>query len=199
MTIELTDIRRLFLVITLLLTVALGVVVFLTQKEADALNARRVNVVAYTLKEKEAAGVKKEYAESGYTIEVQKDKFKFQVPDGFQVILPLEDPVMARSVRASLLQKSYIKKLGLDTVDEGKSLKVHRKFPKRQAAQNCANLIKKKDNYAFEVRENLKSVPKMGFRCQISDIPIGEAQGVMDYLKEHKFSDITAEMVQVEV
>ena len=177
MTIELTDIRRLFLVITLLLTVALGVVVFLTQKEADALNARRVNVVAYTLKEKEAAGVKKEYAESGYTIEVQKDKFKFQVPDGFQVVLPLEDPVMARSVRASLLQKSYIKKLGLDTVDEGKSLKVHRKFPKRQAAQNCANLIKKKDNYAFEVRENLKSVPKWVSAVRSPIFPLARPKG----------------------
>ena len=189
-TLELTQIRRLLLGLSLVIALLSGGAIYYVNSETAAIDARTVQVTAFTANQKDVAAMKKEFKDRGYEISTSSVKHTFQVPNGFHLVMDGMDNAMVKALGQALIQKNNIRSLGLEITNNGTALRIRKKFSNKAAAEKCAAKIKKEDSYNFKVIEATKDKTKMGFQCTIASIPAADSEDVMSYLERRKFSDV---------
>lgn len=190
MTLELTQIRRLLLGLSLVVALLSGGAIFYVSSETAAIDARTVQVTAFTANQKDVVAMKKEFGDRGYEISTSNVKHTFQVPNGFHLVMDGMDNAMVKALGQALIQKNNIRSLGLEITNNGTALRIRKKFPDKKSAEKCAAKIKKEDSYNFKVIEATKDKTQMGFQCVIASIPSIDSDEVVSYLERHKFSDV---------
>ena len=86
-TLELTQIRRLLLGLSLVIALLSGGAIYYVNSETAAVDARTVQVTAFTANQKDVAAMKKEFNGRGYEISTSSVKHTFQVPNGFYLVM----------------------------------------------------------------------------------------------------------------
>ncbi len=190
MTLELTQIRRLLLGLSLVIALLSGGAIYYVNSETAAVDARTVQVTAFTANQKDVAAMKKEFNGRGYEISTSSVKHTFQVPNGFYLVMDGMDNAMVKALGQALIQKSSIRSLGLEITNNGTALRIRKKFSDKKAAEKCAAKIKNEDSYNFKVIEATKDKVKMGFQCTIASVPAVDSDEVVSYLEQHKFADV---------
>ena len=190
MTLELTQIRRLLLGLSLVIALLSGGAIFYVNSETAAIDARTVQVTAFTANQKDVAAMKKEFDGRGYDISTASVKHTFQVPNGFYLVMDGMDNAMVKALGQALIQKPNIKNLGLEITSNGTALRIRKKFPDSKSAEKWAAKIKKEDSYNFRVIEATKDKVQMGLQCTIASIPAADSDDVVSYLERHKFIDV---------
>jgi len=189
-TLELTQIRRLLLGLSLVIALLSGGAIYYVNSETAAVDARTVQVTAFTANQKDVAAMKKEFSERGYDISTSSVKHTFQVPNGYYLVMDGMDNAMVKALGQALIQKNNIRSLGLEIINNGTALRIRKKFSDKKVAEKCATKIKKEDSYNFKVIEATKDKTKMGFQCTIASIPAADSEDVVSYLERHKFVDV---------
>ena len=189
-TLELSHIRRLLLGLSFVIALLSGGAIYYVNSETAAIDARTVQVTAFTANQKDVVAMKKEFTGRGYEISTSSVKHTFQIPHGFYLIMDGMDNAMVKALGQALIQKNNIRSLGLEIINNGTALRIRKKFPDKKAAEKYAAKIKKEDSYNFKVVAATKDQVKMGFQCTISSIPAADSDEVVSYLEKQKFVDI---------
>lgn len=191
MSLDLSQIRRICIVICLILLLGLGGSLYAVSKNRSAVNDQKCTVTAFTVDANSIAALKKKFSadEYGCSIKTEQTKNKIQIPDGFCLIMELSDARMAKSLRDSLIQHKNIKAKGVEIV--GTSLRIKKKYKNEADANKAIQEIKKTASMTFVVKTNTKEVAKQGYKCTVTDFPAVSSEDLEVFMKKNKFVDIS--------
>lgn len=193
MSLDLSQIRRICIVICLILLLGLGGSLYAVSKNRSAVNDQRYTVTAFTVDANSIAALKKKYpsGEFGGSIKTEQTKSKIQVPDGFCLVMELSDARMAKSLRDSLIQHKNIKAKGIEII--GTSLRIKKKYKNEADANKAIQEIKKTASVTFVAKTNTKEVAKQGYKCVVTDVTALDIEDMEAFMRKNKFIDINSD------